>query len=131
MSMSDPIADMLTRIRNGLKAEKQSVMCPYSGVKAAILDVLIREGFLKSYEVLEKDHKKDMRIELRYHEGAPTIKKMERVSKPGRRVYVDKGSVPKYLNGLGISVLSTSKGVICDDEARQLNIGGEVICSLY
>ena len=131
MSMSDPIADMLTRIRNGQKAKKAQISCSYSNVKKAILDVLIREGYIKSYEVTEENHKKDISVALKYHNGEAVIQKVVRVSKPGRRVYVDQRNIPLFHNGLGISVLSTNKGVICDAEARQHNVGGEVICSLF
>lgn len=132
MSMSDPIADMLTRIRNAQRARKDMAVSPASTFRARVLDVLEREGYINGYLLTEKDKgKAELEIKLKYHEGSPVIQKLDRVSKPGRRVYSSVGDLPRVYNGLGISILSTPKGVVSDAEARKLNVGGEVVCTVF
>ena len=132
MSMTDPIADMLTRIRNGSTAKFDEVDMPLSKVKVGIATVLKREGYIKNFKVLNEEKKGVLRIYLEYdaqNQGLAT--KMKRVSKPSRRVYIKSKKIPKVLNGYGINIVSTSKGIITDHEARKLNLGGEIICSVW
>jgi small subunit ribosomal protein S8 len=132
MSMTDPVGDMLTRIRNGQRAGKTSVVSPASKFRVRVLDVLEREGFIRGY--LERSDTKGMaelEIELKYYEGTPVIRKIARVSKPGRRVYSSVRDLPRVYNGLGISILSTPRGVMSDAEARAANVGGEVLCMVF
>ncbi len=131
MSMTDPIADMLTRIRNGLKAEKVSVTMPASKVKRAIAEVLKAEGYVGDVSEREVDGKPALEIELKYYEGKPVIDKIDRASTPGRRYYVDKESLPSVLGGMGVAIVSTSKGIMTDRAARDSGVGGEVICTVY
>jgi small subunit ribosomal protein S8 len=128
MSMSDPIADMLTRIRNAQLAEKLSVAMPSSRVKASIAQVLKDEGYIDDFKVGEEDGKPTLEIALKYYAGAPVIEKIERVSRPGLRIYKGREDIPKIMNGLGIAIVSTSKGVMTDRKARATGIGGEVLC---
>ncbi len=128
MSMSDPIADMLTRIRNAQLAEKLSVAMPSSRVKASIAQVLKDEGYIDDFKVREEDGKPTLEIALKYYAGAPVIEKIERVSRPGLRIYKGREDIPKIMNGLGIAIVSTSKGVMTDRKARATGIGGEVLC---
>jgi small subunit ribosomal protein S8 len=128
MSMSDPIADMLTRIRNAQLAEKLSVAMPSSRVKASIAQVLKDEGYIDEFKVREEDGKSTLEIALKYYAGAPVIEKIERVSRPGLRIYKGRDDIPKIMNGLGIAIVSTSKGVMTDRKARATGIGGEVLC---
>ena len=130
MSMSDPIADMLTRIRNGLARNKVSVSMPSSGLKEAIAKVLQDEGFVEGFEVEEAARKKTLSITLRYHKGEPVIEQLSRVSRPGRRMYCGANDMPRLNGGLGVIMISTSKGVMSDRQARIEGIGGEVICSV-
>ena len=130
MSMSDPIADMLTRIRNGLARNKVSVSMPSSGLKEAIAKVLQDEGFVDGFEVKAAGQKKTLSITLRYHEGEPAIEQLSRVSRPGRRMYCGANDMPRLNGGLGVIMISTSKGVMSDRQARTEGIGGEVICSV-
>ncbi|MCW8956891.1 MAG: 30S ribosomal protein S8 [Gammaproteobacteria bacterium] len=127
MSMSDPIADMLTRIRNGQSAAKADVVMPASNMKQAIAKVLMNEGYIKDFTVSD-DVKAEMTVSLKYFDGRPVIDSIKRVSRPGLRIYKNKDELPKVLNGLGIAVVSTSKGVMTDREARAAGYGGEVIC---
>jgi len=129
MSMTDPIADLLTRIRNGQKAGKAQVRMPSSGIKKAILEVLQAEGYIDGFtsEELGKG-KQDLVVTLRYHDGAPVIDKLQRVSKPGRRVYTGKDDLPTVFGGLGVAIVSTSEGLMSDRQARAKGRGGEVIC---
>lgn len=131
MAMNDLVSDTLTRIRNGQRARLASVECLDSKLIANLLDVLAREGYIRGHEGTEKDGKPFRRVELKYFEGEPVIKKIDRVSKPGRREYSSAKDIRPVHNGLGISVLSTSKGVLSDYEARQQNVGGEVLCSVF
>jgi small subunit ribosomal protein S8 len=128
MSMSDPIADMLTRIRNAQLAEKLSVAMPSSGVKASIAQVLKDEGYIEDFKVRDEDGKSTLEVALKYYAGAPVIEKIERVSRPGLRIYKGRDDIPKIMNGLGIAIVSTSKGVMTDRKARATGIGGEVLC---
>jgi len=128
MSMSDPIADMLTRIRNAQLAEKLSVTMPSSHVKASIAQVLKDEGYIEDFKVRDEDGKSALEIALKYYAGEPVIEKIERVSRPGLRIYKGRDDIPKIMNGLGIAIVSTSKGVMTDRKARATGIGGEVLC---
>jgi len=128
MSMSDPIADMLTRIRNAQLAEKLSVAMPSSRVKASIAQVLKDEGYIEEFKVRDDDGKPTLEIALKYYAGEPVIEKIERVSRPGLRIYKGRDDIPKIMNGLGIAIVSTSKGVMTDRKARATGIGGEVLC---
>ena len=128
MSMTDPIADMLTRIRNGQRAEKQSVAMPASKVKAAIAQVLKDEGYVDDFAIRELEGRPTLEISLKYYAGKPVIEKIERVSRPGLRIYRPKDELPKVMNGLGVAIVSTSRGVMTDRKARGLGVGGEVLC---
>jgi small subunit ribosomal protein S8 len=128
MSMSDPIADMLTRIRNAQLAEKLSVAMPSSRVKASIAQVLKDEGYIEEFKVSDADGKLTLEIALKYYAGEPVIEKIERVSRPGLRIYKGRDEIPKIMNGLGIAIVSTSRGVMTDRKARATGIGGEVLC---
>jgi small subunit ribosomal protein S8 len=127
MSMTDPIADMLTRIRNAQMTEKATVEMPSSRVKVAIAHVLKDEGYIDGFRVTE-EAKPVLEIALRYHGGRPVIEKIERVSKPGLRIYRGKDDIPRVMNGLGIAIVSTSRGVMTDRKARASGVGGEVLC---
>ncbi len=132
MSINDPLGDMLTRIRNGQRAHKSMVVSPASKHRAAVLDVLEREGYIRGYLEREFDEgKAELEIELKYYEGEPVIREISRVSKPGRRVYSGIKDLAKVYNGLGISILSTPRGVMSDSEARAANVGGEVLCKVF
>ncbi len=128
MSMSDPIADMLTRIRNAQLAEKLSVAMPSSRVKASIAQVLKDEGYIEDFKVRDEDGKPTLEVALKYYAGEPVIEKIERVSRPGLRIYKGRDDIPRIMNGLGIAIVSTSKGVMTDRKARATGIGGEVLC---
>jgi len=128
MSMSDPIADMLTRIRNAQLSEKATVAIPSSKVKAAIAAVLKDEGYIEDFAVREADGKPVLEIGLKYYAGRPVIEKIERVSRPGLRIYRGRDAIPRVMNGLGIAILSTSRGVMTDRSARTQGVGGEVLC---
>ncbi len=128
MSMSDPIADMLTRIRNAQASEKQSVSIPASKLKSAIARVLKDEGYIEDFAVRDNGGKPQIDIGLKYYAGRPVIEKIERVSRPGLRVYKPTGDIPTVQNGLGVAIVSTSKGVMTDRKARGLGVGGEVLC---
>ncbi|GMR16964.1 MAG: 30S ribosomal protein S8 [Gammaproteobacteria bacterium] len=128
MSMTDPIADMLTRIRNGQKARKLSVAMPSSSAKIAVAKVLQDEGYVTGYSTSGEGARQELTVELKYFEGAPVIDRVQRVSKPGLRVYRGKEELPKVLGGLGVAIVSTSAGVMSDRQAREQGIGGEVLC---
>lgn len=128
MSMNDPIADMLTRIRNGQKARKVSVTMPSSKAKVAVAAVLKDEGYITGYSTAEDGRKASLTVELKYFEGQPVIEHIQRVSKPGLRVFRGKEELPKVLGGLGVAVVSTSAGVMSDRKAREQGVGGEVLC---
>ena len=132
MNMTDPLGDMLTRIRNGQSAKKDSVLTPASRLRASVLDVLQREGYIRGYSKEENTGPTPtIRIELKYFEGQPAIQHVSRVSKPGRRVYAGATELPRVKNGLGITIVSTPKGVLSDAEARAENVGGEVLCQVF
>ena len=128
MSMTDPIADMLTRIRNGQKARKIAVSMPASKQKEAVAKVLADEGYIASYSVDGEGADRELTVELKYFEGSPVIEKLQRASRPGLRVYRGKEDLPKVLGGLGVAIVSTSAGVMSDRQAREQGIGGEVLC---
>ena len=128
MSMTDPIADMLTRIRNAQKARKVSVSMPASKVKLSVAKVLQDEGYIDGFSTEETDQKRTMTVELRYYDGRPVIERLQRVSRPGLRVYVPAAELPKVQGGLGVAIVSTSKGVMSDRTARAAGHGGEVLC---
>ncbi|HWM28413.1 MAG TPA: 30S ribosomal protein S8 [Woeseiaceae bacterium] len=128
MSMTDPISDMLTRIRNGQKARKVSVTMPASKAKTAVARVLKDEGYITDYSTTSDDKKEGLTIELKYFEGKPVIEHIRRVSRPGLRTYRRKQELPKVLGGLGVAIVSTSAGVMSDRQAREQGIGGEVLC---
>ena len=132
MSMSDTLGDMLTRIRNGQTANKSVVDAPASRFRANVLDVLKREGYIRNFSQVEKRPGiSEFKIELKYYDGKPVISEIKRVSTPGRRVYSAIGDLPKTYNGLGISILSTPRGVMSDNEARAAHVGGEVLCQVF
>ncbi|MBV6632947.1 MAG: 30S ribosomal protein S8 [Alphaproteobacteria bacterium] len=132
MSMSDPLGDLLTRIRNGQQARKNTITAPLSKQRTNVLDVLQREGYIRGYtQAEERKGLSTLTIELKYFEGQPAIKEIARVSKPGRRVYSKIKDLQRVYNGLGISILSTPRGVMSDQEARAAHVGGEVICRVY
>ena len=128
MSMSDPIADMLTRIRNAQVVQKVSVVMPSSKVKVAIANVLKDEGYIDAFAVTEDAGKAELKIGLKYYAGRPVIERLERVSRPGLRVYKGKDDIPNVMNGLGVAIVSTPQGVMTDRKARATGVGGEVIC---
>lgn len=130
MSMSDPIADMLTRIRNGQSARLPSVSMPASKAKSAIAEVLKSEGYVADYETAEVESKPTLTVTLKYFDGKPVIDTIKRVSKPGLRIYKSAGEIPKVLGGLGIAVVSTSKGVMTGVQAKALGEGGEILCAV-
>ena len=128
MSMSDPIADMLTRIRNAQAVEKVSVKMPSSRVKVAISQVLKDEGYIEDFAVRGEAAKPELELQLKYYAGRPVIERIERVSKPGLRIYKGAGDLPRVMNGLGVAIVSTSSGVMTDRKARAQGVGGEVLC---
>ncbi len=128
MSMSDPIADMLTRIRNAQIVQKASVTMPSSKLKVAIAQVLKDEGYIDGFAVNNEDGKAELEISLKYYAGRPVIERIERVSRPGLRVYKGRDAIPQVMNGLGVAIVTTPKGVMTDRKARQTGVGGEVLC---
>jgi small subunit ribosomal protein S8 len=128
MSMSDPIADMLTRIRNGQMVGHTEVSMPTSRLKVSIAQVLKDEGYIEDYRVQDEGAMKELRIGLKYYAGRPVIERLERVSSPGLRVYKGRNDIPRVMNGLGVAILSTSRGVMTDRKARADGVGGEVLC---
>ncbi|MFN7570310.1 MAG: 30S ribosomal protein S8 [Betaproteobacteria bacterium] len=128
MSMSDPIADMLTRIRNAQRVEKTEVVMPSSKVKVAIAKVLADEGYIEGFQIADNDGKPQLHIGLKYYAGRPVIERLERVSRPGLRVYKRRDSIPQVMNGLGVAIVSTPQGVMTDRKARATGVGGEVLC---
>jgi small subunit ribosomal protein S8 len=132
MSMTDPLGDMLARIRNGQRANKNAITSPASKLRANVLDVLKREGYIRGYSQTDvRAGISELTIELKYHEGKAVITEISRVSKPGRRVYSKIADLPRVANGLGICILSTPRGVMSDSEARAQNVGGEVLCKVF
>ena len=132
MSMSDPLGDMLTRIRNGQNARKNVVSSPSSRFRTNVLEVLKREGYIRNYSSVDvRPGIRELKIELKYHDGTPVISEIKRVSRPGRRVYHGLRDLPRVYNGLGIAILSTPRGVLSDNEARTAKVGGEVLCHVF
>ena len=132
MTMTDPLSDLLTRIRNGQQAKRSTVTSPASKLRANVLEVLKREGFIRGFSEREvRPGVSEIEIELKYHEGQPVIREINRVSTPGRRVYSAIKDLPHVYDGLGISILSTPRGVLSDSEARDQNVGGEVLCQVF
>ncbi|BCI70762.1 30S ribosomal protein S8 [Sphingomonas paucimobilis] len=131
MAVTDPLGDLLTRIRNGQRARKDSVLTPASKLRARVLDVLQREGYIRGYSEEQMGPAAGIRIELKYFEGQPAIKHVARVSKPGRRIYSGAQELPRVRNGLGITIVSTPRGVLSDAEAREQNVGGEVLAEVF
>ena len=132
MSMTDPLGDMLTRIRNAQMRKKQFVLTPNSKLRAWVLDVLESEGYIRSYEIEKDASGTDLiKVALKYFDGEPVIKELKRVSTPGRRVYLGVDNLPKVRQGLGVAIVSTSKGIMSDAKARQARVGGEVLCTVF
>ena len=132
MTLVDPIGDMLTRIRNGQMRTLNNIDVPYSNFRSKILDVLKKEGYIIDFQISEGKNKiKSIIVKLKYYDGQPVIKEIKRISKPGRRVYSKATSIPKVMNGLGLAILSTPKGVMSDTDARKNNLGGEIICRVF
>jgi len=131
MAVTDPLGDLLTRIRNGQRARKDSVVSPASKLRIRVLDVLQREGYIRGYSEEDLGPAKGVRVELKYFEGQPAIKHVARVSKPGRRIYSGSNDLPRVMNGLGITIVSTPRGVLSDAEAREQNVGGEVLAEVF
>ena len=131
MSFSDPIGDMIARIKNAQARSHKKVELPSSNFKSKIADILKNEGFIKDFKVLNEQNKNILSLELKYHSGNPVISNFERISKPGRRIFSSADSLPKINNGLGIAIISTPKGVMTDMDARKQKIGGEIICKVF
>ncbi|WP_428697516.1 30S ribosomal protein S8 [Stappia sp.] len=132
MAISDPLGDMLTRIRNAQMRRKTKVSTPASKLREHVLDVLAAEGYIRGYSTVEYEGgKAELEIELKYFDGEPVIRSIERISKPGRRVYSSVKNIPRVANGLGVSILSTPRGVMADHDARENNVGGEVLCRIF
>jgi small subunit ribosomal protein S8 len=131
MSMNDPLGDLLTRIRNAQMRNKGKVSSPNSRLRESVLEVLKNEGYIRGYAVVEKDGRAEIEIELKYFDGEPVIREIERVSKPGRRVYTSVKNMPRINNGLGVTIVSTPKGVMADHDARDANVGGEILCTVF
>ena len=132
MTLVDPISDMITRIRNAQMRFSQKVKIPGSKMRERILDVLKKEGFISDYKILsDESNKPSLHVDLKYNNGLPVIREISRISKPGRRVYVKAETIPRIQNGLGLAIVSTSKGIMSDNEARTQKIGGEIICKVF
>jgi small subunit ribosomal protein S8 len=132
MQLNDPLGDMLTRIRNAQMRARERVSTPGSKLRARVLDVLTSEGYIRGYSTTEyPDGRTEFEIELKYYDGTPVIREIERVSKPGRRVYAGVDHLPRVMNGLGVSILSTPRGVMADHDARDQSVGGEVLCRVF
>ena len=132
MAVNDPIGDLITRIRNAQARNKSKVSTPGSHLRARVLDVLKSEGYIRGYASVEhSDGRSELEIELKYFDGAPVIREIERVSKPGRRVYASVKNLPRINNGLGVAIVSTPKGVMADHDARDANVGGEILCTVF
>jgi len=132
MALTDPLGDMLTRIRNGQRAQLGQVRSPASKLRRNVLEVLRREGYIRGFSTLESlPGRQEISIELKYHNGEPVIRELRRVSKPGRRIYAGVTELPTVYNGLGIAILSTPRGVLSDSEAREAHVGGEVLCTVF
>ncbi len=131
MPINDPLGDLLARIRNAQMRNKSIVSSPNSKLRESVLEVLKTEGYIRGYAVVEKDGRSEIEIELKYFDGEPVIREIERVSKPGRRVYTSVKNMPLINNGLGVTIVSTPKGVMADHDARDANVGGEILCTVF
>jgi len=131
MAMNDPLGDLLARIRNAQMRNKSKVVSPKSKLRESVLEVLKTEGYIRGYTVVEHEGHAEIEIELKYFEGEPVIREIERVSKPGRRVYTSVRNLPRINNGLGVAIVSTPKGVMADHDARDANVGGEILCTVF
>jgi|TARA_B100001173_G_scaffold300089_1_gene299285 small subunit ribosomal protein S8 len=131
MAYVDPIGDMITRIRNAQMRLLTKVKIPNSKFRAKILEVLKQEGYIADFKLLPNENKNSLSVDLKYNDGSPVIKEIKRISKPGRRIYAKATSIPKIQNGLGLAIVSTSKGIMTDTDARTKNIGGEIICRVF
>jgi small subunit ribosomal protein S8 len=131
MTMNDPVGDLLTRIRNAQQRNKNNVVSPSSKLRESVLEVLKSEGYIRGYTVVEREGRAQLDIELKYFDGEPVIREIERISKPGRRVYTSVKNLPRINNGLGVAIVSTPKGVMADHEARDANVGGEILCTVF
>jgi len=129
--MNDPLGDLLSRIRNAQMRNKSKVSSPNSRLREHVLDVLQSEGYIRGYAVVEREGRSEIEIELKYFEGEPVIRELERISKPGRRVYTSVRNLPRINNGLGVAIVSTPKGVMADHDARDANVGGEILCTVF
>jgi small subunit ribosomal protein S8 len=131
MPMNDPLGDLLSRIRNAQMRNKSKVTSPSSRLRESVLDVLKNEGYIRGYAVVQREGRSEIEIELKYFDGEPVIREIERVSKPGRRVYTSVKNMPRINNGLGVTIVSTPKGVMADHDARDANVGGEILCTVF
>tara|TARA_X000000368_G_C22864042_1_gene637873 strand:+ start:155 stop:550 length:396 start_codon:yes stop_codon:yes gene_type:complete len=131
MALVDPISDMITRIRNAQMRTLSKVVIPSSKFRARILEVLKKEGYILDFKILDEKNKGSLTVDLKYNNGEPVIREIKRVSKPGRRIYARAESIPKIKNGLGLAIMSTSKGVVTDNDARNQKLGGEIICTVF
>ena len=131
MPMNDPLGELLARIRNAQMRSKGSVTCPGSKLRERVLEVLKTEGYIRGYTVTEKEGRSELEIELKYFDGEPVIREIERISKPGRRVYASMRNLPRINNGLGVAIVSTPKGVMADHDARDNTVGGEILCTVF
>jgi len=131
MSMNDPLGDLLSRIRNAQMRNKSKVLSPNSRLRENVLGVLKNEGYIRGYAVVEREGRSEIEIELKYFDGEPVIREIERISKPGRRVYTSVRNLPRINNGLGVAIVSTPRGVMADHDARDANVGGEILCTVF
>lgn len=131
MPMNDPLGDLLARIRNAQMRNKSKVSSPNSRLRESVLEVLKAEGYIRAYTVVEREGRSELEIELKYFDGEPVIREIERISKPGRRVYTSVRNLPRINNGLGVAIVSTPKGVMADHDARDANVGGEILCTVF
>jgi small subunit ribosomal protein S8 len=131
MSMNDPLGDLLARIRNAQMRNRGKVISPSSKLRERVLEVLKSEGYIRGYAVVEREGRSEIEIELKYFDGEPVIREIARISKPGRRVYTSVRNLPRINNGLGVAIVSTPKGVMADHDARDANVGGEILCTVF
>ncbi len=131
MPMNDPLGDLLSRIRNAQMRNKSKVSSPNSRLRESVLEVLKTEGYIRGFTVTEREGRSELDIELKYFDGEPVIREIERISKPGRRVYTSVKNLPRINNGLGVAIVSTPKGVMADHDARDANVGGEILCTVF
>jgi small subunit ribosomal protein S8 len=131
MPINDPLGDLLTRIRNAQMRNKSKVSSPNSRLRESVLEVLKAEGYIRGFAVVEREGRSEIEVELKYFDGEPVIRELERISKPGRRVYTSVRNLPRINNGLGVAIVSTPKGVMADHDARDANVGGEILCTVF